>query len=54
VNGSVQRGVVAARLNWARLAPDGKSINALTSETLTDIGAGPSLYSCLVEVEKAI
>jgi anaerobic selenocysteine-containing dehydrogenase len=52
VNGSVQRGVVAARLNWARLAPDGKSINALTSETLTDIGAGPSLYSCLVEVEK--
>ncbi|HEV2961933.1 MAG TPA: molybdopterin-dependent oxidoreductase [Candidatus Angelobacter sp.] len=53
VNGSVQRGVVAARLNWARLAPDGKSINALTSETLTDIGAGPSLYSCLVEVEKA-
>ena len=54
VNGSVQRGVVAARLNWARLAPDGKSINALTSETLTDIGAGPSLYSCLVEVEKAV
>lgn len=52
VNGSVQRGVVAARLNWARLAPDGKSINALTSEILTDIGAGPSLYSCLVEVER--
>jgi molybdopterin guanine dinucleotide-containing S/N-oxide reductase-like protein len=52
VNGSVQRGVVAARLTWARLAPDGKSINALTSETLTDIGAGPALYSCLVEVEK--
>jgi len=52
VNGSVQRGVVAARLNWAKLAPDGKSINALTSEILTDIGAGPSLYSCLVEVEK--
>jgi anaerobic selenocysteine-containing dehydrogenase len=52
VNGSVQPGVVAARLNWARLAPDGKSINALTSEILTDIGRGPSLYSCLVEVEK--
>lgn len=51
VNGSVQPGVVAARLNWARLAPDGKSINALTSEVLTDIGAGPTFYSCLVEVE---
>jgi anaerobic selenocysteine-containing dehydrogenase len=51
VNGSVQPGVVAARLNWARLSPDGKSINALTSETLTDIGAGPTFYSCLVEVE---
>ena len=53
VNGTVQCGVVAAKLNWARLAPDGKSINALTSETLTDIGAGPTFYSCLVEVESA-
>lgn len=51
VNGAVQPGVVAARLNWARLSPDGKSINVLTSETLTDIGAGPTFYSCLVEVE---
>ena len=53
VNGAVQRGVVAARLNWARFAPDGRSINALTSETLTDIGAGATFYSCLVEIEKA-
>jgi anaerobic selenocysteine-containing dehydrogenase len=53
VNGAVQPGVVAARLNWARLSPDGKSINALTSETLTDIGAGPTFYSCLVEVERS-
>jgi anaerobic selenocysteine-containing dehydrogenase len=51
VNGSVQPGVVAARLNWARLAPDGKSINVLTSEALTDIGAGATFYACLVEVE---
>jgi len=51
VNGSVQPGVVAARLNWAGMAPDGKSINALTSETLTDIGAGATFYACLVEVE---
>ena len=51
VNGAVQAGVVAARLNWPSLAPDGKSINTLTSETLTDIGAGATFYSCLVEVE---
>lgn len=54
VNGSVQPGVVAARLTWARFAPDGKSINALTSETLTDIGAGATFYSCLVEIEPIV
>jgi hypothetical protein len=43
--------VVAARLNAARFAPDGNSINVLTSETLTDIGGGATFYSCLVEVE---
>jgi molybdopterin guanine dinucleotide-containing S/N-oxide reductase-like protein len=51
VNGTVQPGVVAARLNAARFAPDGNSINALTSETLTDLGGGATFYSCLVEVE---
>ncbi|HLW55711.1 MAG TPA: molybdopterin oxidoreductase family protein [Candidatus Angelobacter sp.] len=51
VNGAVQAGVVAALLNWRSLSPDGKSINVLTSETLTDIGAGATFYSCLVEVE---
>jgi molybdopterin guanine dinucleotide-containing S/N-oxide reductase-like protein len=51
VNGAVQPGVVAARLNAARFAPDGNSINALTSETLTDIGGGATFYSCLVQVE---
>ena len=51
MNGAVQPGVVAARLNAARFAPDGNSINVLTSETLTDIGGGATFYSCLVEVE---
>jgi anaerobic selenocysteine-containing dehydrogenase len=51
VNGAVQPGVVAARLNANRFTPDGKSINNLTSETLTDIGGGATFYSCLVEVE---
>jgi molybdopterin guanine dinucleotide-containing S/N-oxide reductase-like protein len=53
VNGAVQPGVLAAQLNSARFSPDGKSINVLTSETLTDIGRGATFYSCLVEVEPA-
>jgi molybdopterin guanine dinucleotide-containing S/N-oxide reductase-like protein len=53
VDGAVQPGVVAARLNWPKLMPDGIGINALTSERLTDMGRGPTFYSCLVEVEKA-
>src|SRR3954465_898878 len=52
VDGAVQTGVVATRLNWSKLMPDGIGINALTSERLTDMGGGPTFYSCLVEVEK--
>ena len=52
VNGAVQPGVVATRLNWSKLMPDGVGINALTSERLTDIGGGATFYSCLVEVER--
>jgi hypothetical protein len=44
---------VATKLNWAKFAPGGKSVNALTSERLTDIGAGATFYSCLVEVRRA-
>jgi anaerobic selenocysteine-containing dehydrogenase len=51
VDGTVQPGVVAARLNWAKLAADGNSINVLTSERLTDIGRGATFYSTLVQVE---
>ena len=53
VNGATQRGVVAARLNWAKLSAEGASINVLTSEKLTDIGRGATFYSTLVEVERA-
>jgi anaerobic selenocysteine-containing dehydrogenase len=53
VDGSLRRGVVATRLNWARLTPGGKNINVLTAETLTDIGAGATFYSCLVDVQRA-
>jgi anaerobic selenocysteine-containing dehydrogenase len=51
VNGAVRPGTVSARLNWAKLSPRGASINALTSERLTDMGRGATFYSALVEVE---
>jgi molybdopterin guanine dinucleotide-containing S/N-oxide reductase-like protein len=53
INGSVPQGVVAGRLDWAKLHPEGANVNALTSERLTDIGGGATFYSVLVEVEKA-
>ena len=53
VNGAVQAGVVAARLNWAKLSPTGSNINTLTSEKLTDMGNSATFYSVLVEVELA-
>ncbi len=53
VNGSVPPGVVAARLDWAKMHAGGSNVNALTSERLTDLGAGATFYSTLVEVGKA-
>jgi anaerobic selenocysteine-containing dehydrogenase len=52
VNGSVPPGVVAARLDWAKLNANGANVNALTSERLTDLGAGATFYSVVVEVTK--
>jgi molybdopterin guanine dinucleotide-containing S/N-oxide reductase-like protein len=51
VDGSVQNGVVAARLDWARLRPDARNINVLTSEKLADMGNAATFYSVCVEVE---
>jgi len=53
VNGVVAPGVVRApSVRWAKLSDGGRSINALTSDRLTDIGGGATFYSCLVQVEK--
>lgn len=53
VDGVVAAGVVRApAVRWAKLSEDGRSINALTSDRLTDIGGGATFYSCLVQVEK--
>jgi molybdopterin guanine dinucleotide-containing S/N-oxide reductase-like protein len=51
VDGAVQPGVVCASLHWAKLGPDGRNINVLTSEKLTDLGNSATFYSVLVEVE---
>jgi len=53
VDGKVQPGVVSASLNWAKMTPGFQSINALTSEKLTDMGNSATFYSVLVEVELA-
>jgi len=52
MNGDLPTGVVAGRLDWAKLHPDAVNVNALTSERLTDIGAAATFYSTLVEVAK--
>jgi anaerobic selenocysteine-containing dehydrogenase len=52
VSSAIARGVVCApAVRWPKLAPDGNSVNMLTSQRLTDKGGGPSFYSCLVQVE---
>jgi anaerobic selenocysteine-containing dehydrogenase len=36
---------------WRKLGLDGRNVNELTHQQLTDIGRAPSFYDCLVEVE---
>jgi len=53
VDGVVAAGVVRApSVRWNKLSEDGRNANALTSDRLTDLGGGPTFYSCLVEVER--
>jgi anaerobic selenocysteine-containing dehydrogenase len=53
VNGSTARGVACApSVRWNKRAPDGRNVNVLTSDRLTDVGGSPVFFSCLVEVEK--
>jgi anaerobic selenocysteine-containing dehydrogenase len=53
INSAIRPGVVAARLTWAKLSSDANNVNVLTSDRLTDLGAGATFYSTLVQVEKA-
>lgn len=38
---------------WRKLGLAGTNVNQLTSQRLTDIGAGPVFYDCLVDVQAA-
>jgi anaerobic selenocysteine-containing dehydrogenase len=51
VDGTVQAGVVSAKLHWAKFTQGNRNINVLTSEKLTDLGNSATFYSVLVEVE---
>jgi anaerobic selenocysteine-containing dehydrogenase len=54
VDTTVKAGVVCApSVRWPRLSPDHANVNVLVSERLTDLGGGPTFYSCLVQVEKS-
>ena len=52
VDGIVQQGVVQVpSVRWNKKSPGSAGINVLTSPRLTDMGGGPTFYSCLVQVE---
>jgi anaerobic selenocysteine-containing dehydrogenase len=38
---------------WRKLGFDGRNVNELTHQRLTDIGRAPAFYDCLVEVQAA-
>jgi anaerobic selenocysteine-containing dehydrogenase len=44
--------VVGLSLWWKKLASDGKNVNEVTSQRLTDMGRAPTFYDTLVQVEK--
>jgi anaerobic selenocysteine-containing dehydrogenase len=53
VNGAVPPGIVRVpSVRWPKSSPMRSGINVLTSQRLTDLGGGPTFYSCLVQVEK--
>ena len=54
VDGVVGKGVVAARLDWAKLSAGGTNVNALTSERVTDMGGGATFYSTMCEVRRMV
>jgi anaerobic selenocysteine-containing dehydrogenase len=53
-NGRARRGVVnGLGVWWRKLGAAGSNVNEVTSQKLTDLGAAPTFYDCLVEVRAA-
>ena len=51
VTRDVRPGVVCApSVWWPKLCEGGRNVNAVTSPAATDMGGGPIVYDCLVEV----
>ncbi|TWI61452.1 anaerobic selenocysteine-containing dehydrogenase [Pseudoduganella lurida] len=44
--------VVGLSIWWKKLAGDGKNVNEVTSQRLTDMGRAPTFYDTLVQVER--
>ena len=44
--------VVGLSVWWKKLAKDGKNVNEVTSQRLTDMGRAPTFYDTLVQVER--
>src|SRR6266478_43 len=54
VTDATRRGVVVIEgIWWHRFQPDGRGVNVLTSDRVTDLGGGPAFHSNLVEVSRA-
>ncbi|MEW6694963.1 putative dimethyl sulfoxide reductase chain YnfE [Tepidimonas thermarum] len=54
LNGRARPGVVVGLgIWWRKLSPDGRNVNELTSQALTDLGQAPTFYDCAVEVRRA-
>ncbi|MEY2684688.1 MAG: hypothetical protein RJA09_1832 [Pseudomonadota bacterium] len=45
--------VIGLGIWWRKLGLDGRNVNELTSQRLTDLGRAPTFYDCLVDVAKA-
>ncbi len=55
VTPDTQQGVVVVEGTWWGLsAPDGQSINVLTAQTLTDLGAGSTFHNTRIRLERAV
>jgi anaerobic selenocysteine-containing dehydrogenase len=53
ISDAVKPGIVRVpSVRWNKSSPEGMGVNRLTSDRLTDLGAGATFYSCLVEAER--